>query len=291
MASIVWRTARGDYRKASAFIVTLAACTVWLSLPAAAWASTRAEAAEEAAQYVLSKFGREAVKESADALAERIAALAAKHGDEAIVAVRKVGPSAFKLIEDAGENAPQAVALLAKMGDEAVWVVAQPRRLALAVKYGDEAATAMAKHKDIADDLITALGKPAAEALNAVSGEQARRLAMLTADGDLARIGREKDLLGVVGKYGDRAMDFIWRNKGALAVSAALTAFLADPEPFINGTKDLAKIGADAASAGPKELARAAAEHTNWTLIIGLTVLIVGGIVALTMLRKRRHRA
>ena len=42
------------------------------------------------------------------------------------------------------------------------------------------------------------------------------------AKGELAAIGRTPELLGVIAKYGDPAMDFIWRNKVVLAGGARL---------------------------------------------------------------------
>ena len=49
-----------------------------------------------------------------------------------------------------------------------------------------------------------------------------------------------KRVMEVVGKYGDKAATYIWQNiRDTLAVSATLAAFLANPEPFINGTKQL----------------------------------------------------
>jgi hypothetical protein len=42
---------------------------------------------------------------------------------------------------------------------------------------------------------------------------------------------RHAELLEVVGRRGDAAADFLWRNKGVLAGGAALTVFLANPEP------------------------------------------------------------
>ncbi|MFM8402757.1 MAG: hypothetical protein ACKOAH_33435, partial [Pirellula sp.] len=53
------------------------------------------------------------------------------------------------------------------------------------------------------------------------------------------------DLLGVVGRYGDRAMDFIWRNKLTLAGGTALAAFVANPEPFLDGTRELVEKSVD----------------------------------------------
>jgi hypothetical protein len=55
---------------------------------------------------------------------------------------------------------------------------------------------------------------------------------MLAEDGTLARTGRWSELLAVIGRYGHRALTFVWRNKGALTVTTVVTAFLDDPEPF-----------------------------------------------------------
>src|SRR6185503_5178963 len=80
-----------------------------------------------------------------------------------------------------------------------------------------------------------------------VGPPNARRLAIMVQGGELARIGRAGELLEVIGRYGDRAMEFIWRHKGALAVSVVL-AFLADPGPFLDGARDLAAVAAEAAA-------------------------------------------
>jgi hypothetical protein len=58
------------------------------------------------------------------------------------------------------------------------------------------------------------------------------RLAILPEDGTLARTGRWSELLVVIERHGDRALDFTWRPKGALAVATVLETFLADPEAF-----------------------------------------------------------
>jgi hypothetical protein len=42
-------------------------------------------------------------------------------------------------------------------------------------------------------------------------------------------------------------MDFIWRHKGALGVGTTLTAFLAQPKAFIDGTNQLASTVGDVA--------------------------------------------
>jgi len=104
-----------------------------------------------------------------------------------------------------------------------------------------------------------------------LNGQNARRLAMLAEEGHLRQLGRAEEILEVLGKYGDSGMDFVWRNKGALTVSAALAAFLADPEPFIDGSRDLATIVgqavvqplAEASGAAAKEAAR----NVDWTAV------------------------
>jgi hypothetical protein len=59
---------------------------------------------------------------------------------------------------------------------------------------------------------------------------------------------RTEELRTRVGRYGDRAPDFVRRYKGARAVSAAPAAFLADPEPFLDGSRGLAEEAASTAA-------------------------------------------
>jgi hypothetical protein len=183
---------------------------------------------------------------------------------------------------EAGEHAPEVVKLTAKYGEQAIWVVSKPRGLAVFVKYGEEAATAVMKHAGVAEGAVEQLGVPAARALNAVTGAEARRLGMMIEDGAIKTGEQSASLLDVVAKYGDKAMDFIWRNKGALSVTTGLTAFLHDPEPFIQGTKDLAVDGV-------KPVGIEIAQHTNWTPVLIAIVLAGAGLVALrTWTRPRR---
>ncbi|RUL89423.1 hypothetical protein [Tautonia sociabilis] len=247
------------------------------ALAAAASPSVRADwrtkAAREAAEYAAKKFGRTAVKEGTETLAERIAAGAARHGDDMITAVRKVGPKALTLADEAGEQAPAAVRILSRHGEEAaVWVLGRPGAMRLLARHGDDAAEALVKHKGLAEPVIERLGGPAVDAFRAVGPRSGRRLAMMAQDGgDLAAIGRTPEVLGVIGRLGDPAMDFIWRNKGALTVGATLTAFLARPEAFIDGTNRLAGTVAENAV---KPAVQEAVGAFAW-LLRAATVLIV----------------
>jgi hypothetical protein len=202
-------------------------------------------AARETVEYVLRKFGKEAADEGAEKLAAKTEALAARHGDLVLVAVKKTGPRGLKLIDDAGANGQEAARLLARFGDEARPIVSDPARLALAGKYGDDAAAAMIKHPEIAEPVIAAYGKAAAKAMSEVGVENGRRLAAMVDSGELAKIGRGEELLGVISKYGDRGMEFVYKHRKILTGAAVLTAFLANPQPYIDGTLDLAKLAGE----------------------------------------------
>jgi hypothetical protein len=243
----------------------------------------RSKVAQETAEYVLQRFGRQAAREGAEGLARKIEVYASRHGDEFVQAVRQVGPRAFHLVEEAGVNGGKAVQVMARHGEHgATWVVARPKGMQLFLQHGDEAANVLVKHKAVAEPLIEHLGQPAVKALQAANAQSGRRLAMLLESGELAKIGRHEELLEVVAKYGDRAMTFVWDHKGALATTAGLTAFLANPEAFINGVRDITQIVGENAVKPlveiPAAVATEVARGTNWTVIfilIGLITLLV----------------
>lgn len=261
------------------FSFVIGICTA----PSAVHAQGKAAIAREMAEYVMKKFGKEVADEGVETLTKRIQTVTVKYGDDGVAAVKNVGPRSFRLIEEAGENGIESVKLMAKYGDDAVWVVGKKNRLAIFVKYGDDAAEAMIRHGEIAEPLIGKFGNSAATALKSVSPQNARRISMLAEDGDLAAIGRTPELLAVVGKYGDAAMDFVWKNKGALTVAAALTAFLSDPEPFIDGTCDLPPR-----ILGP--IAEEVGKRTNWTLVILTLIGVAGGYFGLRHWQSRPNR-
>jgi hypothetical protein len=71
-------------------------------------------------------------------------------------------------------------------------------------------------------------------------------------------------------------MDFVWRNKKSLAATAALTAFLANPESFIDGTVDLAR---DFVRPVAETIGGEAAKRADWTWL-GITAVVVWGCYA-----------
>jgi hypothetical protein len=219
---------------------------VWADVGAQqVYAAGKAQAVKETVEFVLKKFGKEIGEEGRERLAAQTESLATRHGDEVFDAVKKTGPRGLKLIDEAGANGPDAARLLSKFGDDVAAVVGNPSRMALVGKYGDDAAEAMIRHPGIAEPVVAAYGKAGAKAMSEIGAENGQRLAAMIDTGELARIGRGEALLGVVSKYGDRGMDFVYRHRKLLAGAAVLTAFLANPQPYIDGTLDLAKLAGE----------------------------------------------
>jgi hypothetical protein len=117
---------------------------------------------------------------------------------------------------------------------------------------------------------------------------------MLAADGQLERIGRTPEVLSVLAKYGDPAMDFVWRHKGALATTAGLAAFLSHPEEFISGARDITRVVGENAVKPLIELpagaVREAARTTNWTLVFLVLTAILALPAAVRRWRSGRNR-
>jgi hypothetical protein len=219
-----------------------------------AMAAVTSNALREAAEVIAQKFGGRA-----DDFLPIIDKAVAKYGDECLPFLTKTGPVGFKAIVQAGPKAPEVIKLFLQKGPESVAIISKQNKLEIFLKHGDSAADALLKHPGIADGLLDQYGVGAARALNLLSRRNAQRLArLLSADGNLSKLGKNDEILAVVGNYGDRGMDFIWQNKGAFAVAAQLSTFLAEPEKFINGTAQLP---------GGKSI--------NWTLIIAGVLVVV----------------
>src|SRR5664280_922069 len=96
-------------------------------------------AADEAARLL----GRQAERAAMTTLSQRIARLAVEHGPESLVAVRRAGPEAVEVIEQASRRGGLASHLLAVHGSEALVIVREPVLLELVARHGDAAALAL----------------------------------------------------------------------------------------------------------------------------------------------------
>lgn len=217
---------------------SIAPILVLVFLPAITQAQALAvsrEALESFAKY-LTKGGAKAAPGTIRATEKLITS----HGDDALRAANSVG---WKVVgdaaESAGERAPELVKYMARKGKESIHVVATPRSTAIFLKYGDEAGDAMIRHKGLAADLIEEGGQPMAKALSGIGTREARQMAMLADDASTASLARDPKVLEMVSSYGDRAMRFMWENKGALLVGTTLATFAANPEAFLDGSVQL----------------------------------------------------
>lgn len=262
-------------RLVSPWMALVAGCCLQ-GMQAEALAQGKVGLARELVEQLSRKFAKEVADEGADKLTSRVTSVLAKVGDEGSEAISKVGPRAVRLIEEAGEDSVKTAKLLAKYGDEAVWAVDDPARRALITKFGDDAGEALVRHGSIAEKVLVQTGEPAVAALKSLSAQNGRRLAMLSEETATQGLAKNPDLLAVVGKFGDRGMDFVWRNKGALAAGTALAVFVANPEPFLDGTMDLAEI---AASQVAKPLVEQIGLRTQWTPVLMTIAAIVGLLV------------
>ncbi len=208
---------------------------VSLSVPLNAYASV----AGNLGQAIFSKFGKGVASNSANQIAIAATKAITLHGNAVEPLLRAAGHAGFEALERAGSKAPEVIKLYAKRGDEALRVILEPKRLDIFIKHGDSAADALIKHPNLADNLIERFGGDAAMALKTITKPNAQRLAMVADDGLLSATSRSPELLPVIGKCGDEAMEFIWKNKGALAVTAVLGSFLVNPEAYISGAQVL----------------------------------------------------
>jgi hypothetical protein len=231
-------------------------------------------AADEAARVL----GRQAERSAVTTLSQRIARLAAEHGAETLVAVRQAGPEAVEALERASRQGGLVSHLLAAHGSEALLIVREPALLELVARHGDDAAVALVRHPGLAHSVIEATGAPGARALTGLSAQNGRRLAMLVEDGALIRLGHQEELLSAIERHGDRAMEFLWRHKGALAVATLLVTFLKDPEPFLSGARELGG-GMTHAVAQP---VLGVANDVGQVVMKPLTVAAIGALVVLT---------
>ena len=240
------------------------ALALLMACGAQAGAGVAGTAVREAAEMIGPRAGRAVAAAAADEGAAAATKAAARHGDEALPLLRASGEAGANALDQAGAKAPEVIRLYARKGDEAVWIISEPKTLAIFIKHGDAAADALLKHRGIAENLIGRHGEASVGALNAVSRGGAQRMAMASEDGVFSASARSAELFGVIGRHGDAAMDFIWRNKGALTVAGLLGTFLHDPAVYINGAKDLIVT----------PVVEPIAQRTNWTLLIGVALAI-----------------
>jgi hypothetical protein len=231
-------------------------CLVVLSLLLA-----QSAAARRVAREVVESFGREAVEASEP----RVLRLVESYGEEAAVVLRRVGPSGIQAMERFGAS---GVRILARFGDDGVRLLAVEGDAAVAAlaRYGDDAVDLMIRHPGVGREVLETFGRPV---LRTPLGTDSLITLGRLSD-PIRNSGRSAEILSVVETYGDRACDFLWRNKGTLFVGSVLAAFLHDPKPYLDGLKQLAVEPA-------AQAVHDAASRTNWTLV-AISALLIASV-------------
>ena len=248
-------------------------------------ANPPAIAIREVVEYLMKKSSGLAAK-GAQAVTSQVTEVVTKYGPDALPFLRKAGPDGLQILDNAGANAPDVIKLVLKRGNEAVRVISKPRNMAIFITHGDNAVEALAKHPGLAEDLIERFGSSGATAMTKVSRVNAQHLAILAKKDPVMASGQADQLLQIVGKYGDNAAEFIWKNKVVLASSAVLAAFLADPEPYLNGAKDLASAGVKAATPVVASWGNSIAQSTLPIFLASLVALYFVGPRLLKQMRR-----
>ena len=232
------------------------AILAFLSGEASAQAAAAKKAAQELVDALRSRFAREVAEEGSENLERSFASAIARHGDDVALAARKVGPRvALNAVQRHGAA---GAGILARFGDDGARLLTleAPAVLRVYSSLGDDGVRFMIRrHKSLSAARLPDLALP------------------------ISRSGRAKDILSVLEQYGDRACAFIWKHKGVIFGSAALAAFLANPEPYINGIRPLAEL----------PIARIA-ESTDWTAVFMMGTLLLAALAAIRMLLLRRTR-
>ena len=228
-------------------------CLVVLSL-----LCSQSAAARRVAREVVESFGREAV----EAAEPRVLRLVEAYGEEAGMVLRRVGPSGIQALERFGAS---GLRILARFGDDGIRLLAIEGDAAVVAlaRYGEEAVELMIRHPGVGSEVLATFGSQVLR--TPLRTESMIALGRLSEP--IRNSGRSPEILAVIEKYGDRACDFLWRNKGTLFVGSVLAAFLHDPKPYIEGLKQLAVEPAS-------QVAHDAATRTNWTLVVISAILI-----------------
>lgn len=216
-------------------------------------------AARRVAREVVETFGRETV----EAAEPRVVKLIETYGDDAAKVLRNVGSPGVQALEKFG--AP-GLRILSRWGDDGVRLLAVEGDAAVAAlaRHGDDAVELMIRHPGVGRDLLAAFGGQVLRTrLTTESVVTLNRLA-----DPIRTSGRAAEIFAVIEKFGDRACQFLWRNKGTIFLASALAAFLHDPQPYLDGVKQLVVQPVTG-------LAQDASSRTNWTVVVIVAVLIV----------------
>ncbi len=230
-------------------------------------------AARRIAREIIETFGRQAIERAEP----RVARLVEEFGEDAIQALRRAGPPAVETLERFGATGARIVG---RWGEEGVRLLALEGEAAvpLVARFGDDAIGFMVRHPGAGRDLLEVFGAQALRVpLTTESVVTLNRLA-----GPIRNSGRAAEIFGVIERFGDRACAFLWRNKGTIFAGTLLASFLSDPQPYLDGVKQLVIQPATEVAAG-------AVRRTNWTAVGCVASIALAAFASLAVRRRRRR--
>ena len=220
---------------------------------------------------------------------EAVARLTARYGDNGLRVVSQHGRPAMRALLEASDDAgPVVLRMIQRHGDDAVRMAQSPAGRRILATESDTMMRAMFKTRDLGYPVLRQHGTRGARAIDALSPAQSRQLIRLHREGRFTA-AQFDELCSVIARYGDAAMRFIWKHKGALTVGTVLTAFLKDPEPFIGGAKDVAGLATEQTGELAQTVASSFMEQINWNLWVGVLVIFLGVRRAWRKWREKRR--
>jgi hypothetical protein len=178
------------------------------------------------------------------------------------------------LLENPDEVGRPALRMMTQYGDDAVKLAGSPAGLRILARESEPMMRAMIKSKGRAYSVLTRHGETGAAAVNKVSPGARRQLIDLVESGKIPE-ERMEPLLGVVAKYGDRAVKYIAKNAKGLAVGAGLAVLLTNPGDVIGPGGLISRI-IDKLIELVVRMFTAVLEAINLTLVAGLGMGLIG---------------
>jgi hypothetical protein len=196
------------------------------------------------------------------------------------------------VLRESGEAGAEAASRLAvKQTDDAISGLGRVSG-AITLRSADEAT----------EMIVHSLGKNGLTSLERLSPSGISKMADVAVE--LSANPYRDAWLTTLRAYGDEAADFLWHNKGSLAIAATGTAVALAPEAFLLSTGRVVETAVSSASehimdplvtqtaehvAGPvaREVTRQAAANFPWTLAFSLMFMGVAGGLGYLLIAKR----
>lgn len=180
----------------------------------------------------------------------RVARLALKYGDESIDLVRMGGPRLQKVLDNASfKEGKNLLSFFQKTGSSGLRILDDPKLHQLILKHGDDIGQLVARHSGNGVKLVSKHGSSSIKSLNRLNRVQGQRLYIVSKQGKLAQVSKlssteQSKFWNILSQRGNAVLKWIEHNPKTTLTVATLTAFIAQPDKFLDGVGSiLEKIG------------------------------------------------